>query len=164
MTGREMYAELVNLRNQAGQNIYQRLKIADQLLSNKDWVEDETQGGGDISKACDRLEQDCFADLCGVLSLPQMLEIYKHYKSEKTWRDNKYNLRKMYWAMKEVQKPSKQNKQEPTNPPSDDPLVSLRKENKELRQQVSELQRENKRLRTTLQQMREQINKLGITV
>lgn len=161
MNTQQIYIELVNLRNQAGTNIYQRLKLADQLLSDRDWVCRPDGGGGDESRAIDRLEDDCFGDLCGALSLPQMLEVMHATPDEKVWKQNKYNLRKMWQNMKDAQaasRPTSRPQGEVPLPP--DPMKVLRNENKELRKEIKVLKEENRKLRKALKRVREDIREL----
>jgi hypothetical protein len=95
-SSQELYVKLVNLRTEAGERLYERLSIANKLLSDRAWVDDPAGGGGDESRAIDRLEDTAFGDICGAVSLPEMLEILHRVPDKKTWAANKYNLKKMH--------------------------------------------------------------------
>ncbi len=96
MTSHEVYARLITLRKRAGRVIFERVRLADTLLSDNDWVSHPEHGGGDQSVAIDRLEADAFGDLCGAVSLPDLLEIYHHVPREEDWRKAKFNLRRLH--------------------------------------------------------------------
>lgn len=152
-TSHQKYAELINLRNAAGQNIYQRLTLADAILSDRDWVTAPDGGGGDESRAIDRLEEHCFADVCGALSLPEMLEILHHVPDVRTWEKNRYNLRKMHAEYKERTRPRKTPAPEAapsTRPAPEEQVKALRKENADLKHENAELRREVRKLRRLL--------------
>lgn len=157
MNSNQIFAELVNRRNQAGRAIYDRLVLVQQLLTDKDWVQASEHGGGDESLALDRLEEECFGDLCGALSLPQLLEVLHHVPNEADWKRNKYKLKQMWDEMKArsrgpqviVQKPAPQ-----------DELNLLRNENRELKQQVKMLTQENRRLHSMIQRIKKDVGEL----
>lgn len=107
IAGELIYANLVDLRNKAGQTILDRLKLADQLLKDKEWVELPTGGGGSLGLAYDRLEDDCFADLCGAVGLANLLELLHEFPREQTWVKNKFNLGKMWAELSAKRKPTK---------------------------------------------------------
>lgn len=181
VTTHETYARLIELRDRAGGLIYERLTLADRLLSDRAWVEAPECGGGDESRAIDRLEEMAFADLCGALSLPEMLEILHHVPDEKTWKANRYNLRKMHREMKDRLRPpvppakglaavaaatatgnEKTALPEPTprlpEPMAADETAALRRENADLHRRVQELTRSNERLTRTLERMRRMLS------
>ncbi len=95
-TGTEMFAELISLRNEAGEKHYQRVKLAANLLKDKDWVESPAGGGGDENRALDRLEVECFGDLCGLVSLTNLLELLHHFPKLEDWQRHKFNPSRMW--------------------------------------------------------------------
>lgn len=181
MSPREIFAELVRMRDTAGKNLYRRLKLVDQLLSDRGWVEDPTGGGGDASRAIDRLEEHCFGDLCGALSLPQLLELLECVPQESIWKQKKFHLRRMFEEMKARKDAEKQVNQRVRdarlNPPPSGvggngrsipvppiPGKSLEEVNKELKaqlkqkdQEISQLRHENKRLRRAVKKLQEAV-------
>lgn len=106
MTGTEIYTELRSLLNAAGDKHYQRIKLADQLLKDKAWVRSPEWGGGDEDKAIDLLERTCFADLCGLITLPQLLDILHHIPDIREWQRCRFNLRQMWADWRAKQKPT----------------------------------------------------------
>lgn len=157
MNSNQIFAELVDLRNKAGKTVYHRLTLARDLLVDRDWVCDVARGGGDESRALDRLEEECFGDLYGALSLPQLLEVLHHVPDEAVWKRNKYNLKRMWEEMRlaaqgppvVVQRPAPQ-----------DELSVLKAENRELRQQIKLLTQENGKLRRMIQRIRQDVGEL----
>ncbi len=85
--------ELASLMRASGQNYYRRIQIADQILQNKDWVLESFRG--DPHKAADVLEEKYFHDLCGVVSIWDLMQIYRRFPEEKDWESYGYNLRVM---------------------------------------------------------------------
>ena len=109
MNEREMFARLMTLRDSAGELHYERISLAAKLLANKGWVEDPTGGGGDESKSLDRLESECFGDICGLVSLNSLLDLYANVSDKKVWRKANWNLSKIWSDYKASQKPEKAN-------------------------------------------------------
>lgn len=79
-SGTALFAELKMLRNETGRKHFDRIVKAIKCLEDKGWVEAVDGGGGDESKAIDRLETECFGDLCcifrAVNNLPKPLATY----------------------------------------------------------------------------------------
>lgn len=145
MNSNELFAKLVKLRNESGEALYARLCLAKTLLEDREWVEAPQHGGGDLSRAMDRLEAECFADICGALSLPQMLEILREVPQQKTWKASKYNLRAMYAEMQARRSPTPTTPRQPTTKGDQYEQLKLRvqelmEENKQLRKDKKELQ------------------------
>lgn len=157
MNSNQVFAELVDLRNKAGKSVYHRLTLAQRLLTDKDWVRAPEHGGGDESRALDRLEEECFGDLCGALSLPQLLEVLHHVPDEGDWKRNKYNLKRMHEEMKMVTKGPPVVVQRPA--PQDE-LAYFKEENAELKRRVKVLEQENGKLRRMIQRIRQDVGEL----
>ncbi len=104
-SGNELFAQLVAMRNEAGETHYQRIFIANRLLQDRAWVESPAGGGGNEDRALDRLEQECFGDLCGAISLPQLLEIFHNVPNLSDWKKHRFNLSKIWASWKAQQKP-----------------------------------------------------------
>lgn len=102
-SGKQMFAQLIAMRNGVGSRHYERIALADRLLKNHAWVNDSKGGGGDEDKAITRLENEALADICGLVELPQLLEIYHHVPDIKDWRAQNFNLRKIWAAWKSTQ-------------------------------------------------------------
>ena len=159
MDSSRIYVKLVALRNQSGSLLYQRLTLAAKLLSDREWVGSKEGGGGDEGVALDRLETECFADVCGAMSLPEMLGIIAAVPEEETWKANKYNLRRMHAEKRErsmPQKPRKASDPVPSGTTTDDyvnPVGKLRNELREALEEIKALKRENHQLRSALERI-----------
>ena len=92
---------LKELINDAGRNYYERVKIADQLLSNKVWM--ESAYGGDDYKDAEMLEREYFHDLSGSMSIFELLQIYRKFNNEGDWKKHNYNLKVLYAQCKKVE-------------------------------------------------------------
>lgn len=101
-----LYARLISLRDKAGETHFERISLAAQLLTDRGWVEDPQGGGGDEGKALDRLEAECFGDICGLISLPRLLEVYAAVPDVEDWRRAKFNLPKIWAAYQAARRPT----------------------------------------------------------
>lgn len=108
-TGTQMYVRLVQMCNSVGEDHYERIALADKLLKDRAWVESPDGGGGDENRAIDRLERNCFADIVGVVGLPQLLDLFHNVQDRETWKRAKWNMRQLWsdWNAKQKPKPSK---------------------------------------------------------
>lgn len=93
MSATQLIAELKTLSTKAGENCYRRIVIAEQILADREWIQEHH--GGDPWKAASALEDDFFDDLSGAISLWGMLEILRHFPNESDWKKRKYSLRKL---------------------------------------------------------------------
>lgn len=183
MNAREIFARLQGLRDRAGALLFERLTLADKLLSDHEWVADASGGGGDEGRAIDRLEDLCFADICGALSLPEMLEVLRHVPQESVWKQNRYNLRKMHAEMKARQQAQaatskmattgrttagidtqdSEQAQATVSPRSispEDEVKRLRAELKVKDARIRQLEKDNRRLRKAVRKLQEAISNL----
>ena len=103
MSGAQLIAELENLRGKSGVLLLKRIDTAKTLLSDRDWLAGEPWRG-DESKARDTIEEGYFGDLCGTLTLGQLLLLREEYPDDAAWKDAKYNLM-VLWAKHEEAHP-----------------------------------------------------------
>ena len=89
---------LHELHGQAGPNIYERIRLASELLANRQWV--ESQHTGDEAKAGDWLQEQYFQDIGGLISVYMMRSMYDALP-ESTWKEYKYNLKALRWEYQE---------------------------------------------------------------
>lgn len=153
MSSNKLYVRLINLRNDSGNLLYERLKLARTLLADREWVEAAEHGGGNESVAIDRLEAEAFADVCGAMSLPQMLEILRAVPQATVWKANKFNLRRMYAEMRERETPTPTPTPTQTAPVQDRrdvKIAELKQELQAAREEVKTLRQENSRLHQRL--------------
>ncbi len=100
---RKKYDRLLAYRDDSGANLYRRVVLAAELLADSEWVSDLAGGGGNKDRAIARLQLG-FTDLCGALSVPQLLRIYSAIPNEATWKANDYDLKQMWQEMQARQK------------------------------------------------------------
>lgn len=100
---RQLLARLKSLLGEAGRNYYERIKIAESLLTDRQWVASEH--GGDDYKAAEVLEDEYFHDLCGLMGLWDLLHIYRRFPELKDWEANGFHLRKMFDQLKAEHRP-----------------------------------------------------------
>lgn len=148
----EALARLTDLTHKSRETIYERVWIADHLLSDREWVESPAGGGGSYSKAIDRLQDDYFGEFCGAITLPQLIDLIQGVPDPAEWKRRKYNLSAMFDALKEAQKPAQQTRERTS---IQDQLQLLRQENRQLKVQVRKLTRQNRALLKALQEFRE---------
>lgn len=169
MNATQIYAELVRLRDQAGMTIHERLKLADQLLSDRGWVTALDGGGGDEGTALDRLEDECFPD--APMGLPDLLELLHEIPQVSVWKKHKFKVKKMLVKVRERKRASLPTSPKPKGSdganegtpritvaqmpqPIRDEFATLKQENAQLRKEVRELVAENHKLRLQLERIR----------
>ncbi len=96
--------QLINLRDQAGDAHYRRVVLADQLLKSRQWVEAADGGGGNESVAIDRISDTYLADIVGLVSLPEMLDILHNFPDVKLWRQHKFSFVAMAQQLRDQKK------------------------------------------------------------
>lgn len=103
-----VYAELRNRLQNA--DYFGRIALAAKLLNHRPWVVAPDGGGGDVSTAIDRLEADCFPDVCGPwYGLATLLELADHFPDPQEWVRRKNNIKSMVADM-QAAKAGKKNK------------------------------------------------------
>ena len=100
------YAELRSRLNHA--DYHGRVSLAARLLEDRDWVRDPAGGGGDSSTAVDRLEDNCFPDVCGPwYGLTTLLQLLQKFPKADQWVAKKNNLKAMVAELQADRKPRK---------------------------------------------------------
>ena len=89
MNSNSIVSRLKELAGKAGQAIHERLGLCIELLKDKEYV---AAHFGDEGNALDRLEDDCFGDLCGARSLPELLEVYRAFPEKAQWEQHRWHL------------------------------------------------------------------------
>jgi len=95
---RSLLIRLKTLVQEAGNNYYERIKIATTILTDREWIAAEF--GGKEEKACETLEHEYFHDLCGAMDIWSLLQIYRKFPEEADWKKYDYHLTKLYEASK----------------------------------------------------------------
>lgn len=101
---RKLLTQLKALAGQAGRNYFERIRIAEALLSDKHWL--AAEHGGDDYRAAEVLEAEFFHDVCGMMGLFDLLHIYRRFPNVADWEKNGFRLREMYAQLKAEQRPA----------------------------------------------------------
>jgi chromosome segregation ATPase len=91
MTTKQKLVRLKELSRQAGANIFERCKLASEVLQDTDWLAQ----CGDEFKARDLLQAEYFRDLSGFISIGRLVELYEKFPLESKWKEYKYDLAAM---------------------------------------------------------------------
>lgn len=89
-----LLAELKTLSNQAGENMYHRIRIACTMAHDKDWI----SSIGDAYKANEYLAT-FFNDINKMWSMNVLFSIYERYPEIEKWRAEKFDLWGMYMIL-----------------------------------------------------------------
>ncbi len=124
-----LLARLKSLAEQAGKNVFDRAAVAAQLLADRRWIADTFHGDQGAARDC--LQEDYFGDLCGTVTLGQILHIYRKLPAKGQWEDLKFNLMKLLARADEADARPKGNgpRQNPA-PPLPEMGVDWKKESK----------------------------------
>lgn len=85
----QMLAELKKLAATAGNNLYERIKLASQVMADLDWIA-SVHGGNDL-QAADALQDEFFRELGGFITLGKLIAMYKGVSIEQ-WQEVKYDI------------------------------------------------------------------------
>ena len=86
-------AELKQLRDVATRNIFRRIQLAEDVLSDLKWIAATHQG--DDGAAQDAIQSEFFPDLGGFINLGRLREVLRAFPTEATWKEYRYDLRAM---------------------------------------------------------------------
>lgn len=89
----EKIVMLRTMLGKAGEMHYSRIKLAQEIISDKEWL--VTNFNGDQILAGEALEKNYFGDLCGAISFWRLLRIIEEFPNIKDWKEHKFNLTKM---------------------------------------------------------------------
>lgn len=89
-TTTQRLAALKQLATLAKDNLFRRIQLAAEVMSDLDWIA-QTHGGSDL-KAQDALQDEYFSEIGGLVTLGRLLAIYKSFPDEQVWREYKYDL------------------------------------------------------------------------
>lgn len=88
-TAAEILARLDQLRDASGQHIHERVRCAQLLMRDLEWLK-QFEG---LDGALRYLEDDYFGDLCGAVTITQLFRILEHVPDPDEWKKAKYNLK-----------------------------------------------------------------------
>ena len=95
MNSAEKVARLKAMARKAGKAIYDRTKMASEVLADKAWLDSEHLGDYDKALAC--LQEECFPELSKAFSLGRLLALYATFPDHAFWARCRYNLMAL-WA------------------------------------------------------------------
>ena len=81
----EKLVELKELAGMAGKNVFRRIKLADEVLSDKDWIAASFDGQED--KALAIVENEYFTDFRGFITVGEMRQVYRWCGIESRWAE-----------------------------------------------------------------------------
>jgi len=85
--------ELKKLSDESQLNLYRRLQLVAEVLTDDRWLSDEFDG--DVAKAEIHLGSQYCPDLLLVMSMRRLMLIFNAFPQRKTWEENHYDLRAM---------------------------------------------------------------------
>ncbi len=157
-TTSQKHAELKKLSTQTRDNIYGMLRLANEILSDHEYVDQF----GSEAELIEQMEKNEFSHFGGQPSLGAMLRAYRANPKKATWAEYDYNLR----VMIDLAAPAKERTEvERVNWKSrcaelTDRVEELEAMVKEYRTRVEELQSERDDLRETSSELRGQLKLL----
>lgn len=90
---KQKFARLEALAQQTGAAIYERVKIAHEIMSDKTYLDERYEG--DDLKCAEEIQEKYFADIGGLMSVYHLVEVFRAYPTEEVWKKNRYNLKAM---------------------------------------------------------------------
>lgn len=174
---------LEELFGQAGPNIFERVRLATELLDNRHWL-DHSEYKGDQAAAAEALQEKFFRDIGKLISIFRLCDVFRRFPEEKEWRALGYDLKAMWFKYQEAtstegekEKPraqrhtAKLKELEATQEKVTDLEFRLKKADisasdkdamiVQLRQEVERLKLENAELRGENRQLRVQLGQKG---
>jgi hypothetical protein len=145
---KQILAELKRIAPEGEANLFQRIKLAAELLADTDWLGE--QHGGDEDRAGEWLEAEFFASLCGYVPLLKVVAVFRKFPSEATWAEYRYNLRALE-ALYDEARATEAGDQKPSR------KTATLKQVQELEQKVSEAEYAAKRERTEADRLRDEV-------
>jgi len=126
-------AALKQLCDVTGENLFERLKLADEVLSDREWVNISF-----ISEAAarDHLAERYFPDIFGLVTTGELFQLIKAFPLKSNWEEHKYHVKAMLATIKDDSRQGRRKTEEPTK--------------SELREKVSELELELANVRLAL--------------
>ena len=90
---RELLARMKKLAAEGKENLWERIKVAAELVADHDWI--ASDHNGDELRAKDAIQMEYFHELNGTYTLGVLLAIYAEFPDESTWQEYRYNLSAM---------------------------------------------------------------------
>lgn len=151
-------AELKALGTGARQCMYQRVRLAWEIVSDKKWLKEAMMG--DVNKAYDFLLHVGFAELTDVFTVGELISIMTHFPDESTWTEYAYNLHALRRLVRQKEKGEpgslKRMSWKARAEALEQENAELRAENAELKLRVGQLEGELRGIQNTLRGYREE--------
>jgi hypothetical protein len=93
ITTADKLKQLEALRDQAGSLAFERVRLASEVIKDKDWIVKNYEGSE--MKAAKALELRYFADLCGAINFWELIEILNYFPTLEKWQEYQFNLAAM---------------------------------------------------------------------
>ena len=166
MTTKQALAELKKLAKQAKDTLYRRIALAEQVLSDLDWIA-QAHGGSDI-KAQDAIEDEFFGELGGDPSLGKLRAMYRQFPKAK-WEELRYKIRAIEILYDEQGEPQKRETGKRTAwkeiaEERGEKLEAAERKIASLQSQVTDLTSENERLRGRIEQLEKMLGRQPVAV
>lgn len=151
-------AQLKNLADQAAENLYERIKLASEVLEDLDWIA-ECFGGSDL-KAMDTLQADYFRDLGGFITMGELIRMYKTLPKH-VWEECRYNVAAVQVEYKNRTQPESTNEKKGGGRPKWKEIAEEAQQRIEtLERQVEQLLEANQSLRAERDEWRQKAEEL----
>ena len=102
-TTTQKIAELKTLCGDVKANMYQRVKLAFEILADVDWIERAHKGH--TTQAMDYLQREGFPYV--TLTVGQLAEIFRKWPQESTWKEWDYDINAMWAELRSDKQPSR---------------------------------------------------------
>lgn len=87
-------AKLKEMAKRAGEGIFERAKLASQVLADDQWIVNACHGNRD--EAIELLEKEYFPELSTVFSLDKLVTLYEKFQNIDDWIHHKFNLNALW--------------------------------------------------------------------
>lgn len=94
--------KLAELANKTGRIIYERAKLASEMLADREWLDAEC--GGDEGQGADYLTSHYFPDLGGLIQVETLVGMFRKLPEEK-WEEYRWNLKRLGIEWREMNNP-----------------------------------------------------------
>ena len=164
-TWKQSLDQLKKLRDACGSNIFQAAKIAVKLVKDTDFIAE--YGEGDEFTANEKLFNECFPHLNGIISLLELLRLIEAYPSESKWQEYHYNLVAMVELYNDQHKDDEDKEKRTVKratlaqlQEANDRIAALESFNKERQSNIDALRTENEKLKVEVAKLQGQLEEL----
>lgn len=145
----QLLAKLKRLAADARTNLYERIKLAAEVLEDRDWVAQSFDG--DLAKAEEAVGQDYFSDVGRMYTLGTLLSVLKRFPKEAQWVEYRHDIHALVAVWESEHQPEEKT-------PSITRKRATVAELEAAEKRIAELERELTRLRAENESLRQQID------